>query len=292
MASERITTAAGAIVWRNNPRKPGQEVATIHRPSYDDWSFPKGKTDSGEALQTTAVREIAEETGLRVRLGHPLPGLSYPISGGLKTVAYWCARATGQEEATPFVPNKEVDDVRWVGLGEAEKLLTYEHDRELLEAFRTLSGVQAHRSRTLIVLRHAKAVARSAFEGEDLDRPLTSVGAAQAKALVPLLAAYGVRRVVSSPAVRCTQTVEPYARSIGMFLEIDDRLSEETRAGQVQRSVEALLDRKKPVVLCTHRPTLPWVFDAIGSDVHALAPGDALVVHHRRGTVLATEKLA
>ena len=98
---------------------------------------------------------------------------------------------------------------------------------------------------------------------------------------MPVLDAYGVQRVVSSPAVRCAQTVEPYAHSISTFLEIDDRLSEDTRASQVQRSVAALMDRKKPVVLCTHRPTLPWVLDAIGVDQQDLAPGAGLVVHHR-----------
>ena len=77
MASERITKAAGGIVWRK--AQTGVEVLLIHRPSYDDWTFPKGKTDPGESLQTTAVREIAEETGLRVRLGHPLGELSYPV---------------------------------------------------------------------------------------------------------------------------------------------------------------------------------------------------------------------
>lgn len=294
MASERITTAAGGIVWRNRPGptrpEPRVEMLVVHRPSYDDWTFPKGKTDPGEALQTTAVREIAEEAGVRVRLGHPLKELSYPISGGTKSVTYWCARATGPDEATPFVPNKEVDEVRWVGVREARKLLTYEHDVELLETFRDLRENQAHRTRTLIVLRHGKAVPRSS-DLDDLDRPLTASGTGRAQALVPVLDAYGIRRVVSSPAVRCAQTVEPYAQSISTFLEIDDRISEQTRAAQVQRSITSLLDRKKPVVLSTHRPTLPWVFDALGVDVVDLAPGEGVVVHHRKGVALATEPL-
>ncbi|MET0930873.1 MAG: NUDIX hydrolase [Aeromicrobium sp.] len=294
MASERITTAAGGIVWRKRPGprrpEPRVEVLVVHRPSYDDWTFPKGKTDPGETLQATAVREIGEEAGLRVRLGHPLHDITYPISGGVKHVAYWCARVVGPDEHTPFVANKEVDEIRWVSPREAARILTYQHDVDLLEAFSALREQQAHRTRTLVVLRHGKAVPRSE-ETDDLHRPLTSSGAARAKELVPLLEAYGIQRVVSSPALRCAQTVEPFAHSISTFLEIDDRLSEDTRAALVQRSVGSLLDRKKPVVLSSHRPTLPWIFDAIGTDLTELAPGQGVVVHHRKGVVHATEKL-
>lgn len=295
MTGERITTAAGGIVWRSraNPSRPEPrvEVLVVHRPSYDDWTFPKGKTDPGEELQTAAVREIGEEAGVRVRLGHPLQNLSYPISGGTKIVSYWCARATGVDDLAPFVPNKEVDEVRWVGIRDARKLLTYDHDRSLLETFQVLRERQAHRTRTLIVLRHGKAASRTA-QIDDLERPLTQVGATRAKALVPILDAYGIRRIISSPAIRCAQTVEPFAHSISTFLEIDDRLSEDTRAIQVRRSLTSLLDRKKPVVLCTHRPTLPWVFEALGVEMTDLAPGQGVVVHHRKGTVHATELLA
>jgi 8-oxo-dGTP diphosphatase len=288
MASERITKAAGGIVWRK--AQSGVEVLVIHRPAYDDWTFPKGKTDPGESLQATAVREIAEETGVRVRLGHPLGELTYPVVGGTKAVTYWCARAVGDEGS--FEPNNEVDEIRWVSLGGAESVLSYDHDQSLLETFRELVAIKAHRTRTIVVLRHAKAVPRTEAEEDDLERPLTALGQERADELVPVLGAYGIRRVVSSPAVRCTQTVEPFAHSISTFLEIDDRLGEDTRASQVQRSVDALLDRKSPVVLCTHRPTLSWVFDAVGTKTHDLAPGEAVVVHHRRGEVFATETLA
>jgi 8-oxo-dGTP diphosphatase len=294
MASERIINAAGGVVWRKRAgsgrSEPRVDVLVVHRPSYDDWTFPKGKVDPGEALQATAVREIAEETGLRVRLGPPLVQVRYQVANGTKVVDYWSARAIGPGGDEPFQPNKEVDELRWVGVREARELLTYPHDIQVLEDFRSLRERQGHRARTLIVLRHGKAAARVDYD-DDLERPLTSVGVEQARALVPLLAAYGARRVVSSPAVRCAQTVEPYAHSISTFLEIDDRLSEDTRAAQVTRSVAALLDRKKPVVLCSHRPTLPWIFDAIGTDVHELATGEAIVVHHRKGAVIATEKL-
>lgn len=295
MASERITTAAGGVVWRKRPGprrpEPRVDVLVVHRPSYDDWTFPKGKTDPGETLQQTAVREIGEEAGVRVRLGHPLQQVTYPISGGTKVVSYWSARLVGTDEDAPFVPNKEVDEIRWVGLDEARTLLTYDHDLGLLEEFRALRERQAHRTRTLVVLRHGKAESRSA-EVDDLERPLTPSGDTRAIDLVPVLDAYGIERVVSSPAVRCAQTVEPYARSISTFLEIDDRLSEQTRPALVLRSIGSLMDRKKPAVLCTHRPTLPWVFDAIGTELDELAPGDGVVVHHRGGVIHATEKLS
>jgi len=296
MAREQLTTAAGGVVWRHRASpssEPGDtrrvELLVAHRPRYDDWTFPKGKPENGEDLAATAVREIAEETGMRIRLGHPLPNTTYLIADGRKVVSYWSARTVGPEEE--FAPNKEVDEIRWVRTGEARKLLTYKHDVELLDAFAELREDKAHRTRTLIVLRHAKAEARDDWSGEDLERPLIGVGTERAKALSPLLHAYGVRRVVSSPAVRCAQTVEPFAHEIGTFLEIDDRLSEDTSFADVNRSVSAILDRKKPVVLCTHRPTLPWIFDAVGAPTVDLRPGEGVVVHHRKGIVLATEPL-
>ena len=293
MAHEQVTTtAAGGIVWRKRAPsgrpEPRVDLLLIHRPRYDDWSFPKGKSDPGESLQATATREIAEETGARVRLGHPLGELSYPVSDGLKSVTYWAARLVGEQE--PFTPNKEVDEIRWVGIREARRLLTYRHDSVLLESFVELLDRRAHRTRTLVVLRHGKAAARSDDLG-DLDRPLTPVGVQQAKALEPVLDAYGVSRVVSSPALRCAQTVEPYAHSISTFIEIDERLSEDTRATDVQRSIDSIIDRKRPVVLCSHRPTLPWIFDAIGTDSYDLGTGEGIVVHHRKGTVFAVEKI-
>jgi 8-oxo-dGTP pyrophosphatase MutT (NUDIX family)/phosphohistidine phosphatase SixA len=295
MASERTTTAAGGVVWRKRPGprrpEPRVEVLVVHRPSYDDWTFPKGKTDPGETLQQTAVREIGEEAGVRVRLGHPLRQVTYPITGGTKVVSYWCARVVGSDDDTPFRPNKEVDEIRWVGLDDAAGLLTYEHDLGLLGEFRELHARQAHRTRTLVVLRHGKAQPRSS-DVDDLARPLTPAGRQRADALVPVLEAYGVQRIVSSPAVRCTQTVEPYSHAVSTFLEIDDRLSEQTRASRVRRSIDTLMDRKKPVALCSHRPTLPWVFDAIGLAVAELAPSEGIVVHHRGGVIEATERLS
>jgi 8-oxo-dGTP pyrophosphatase MutT (NUDIX family) len=103
----------------------------VHRPKYDDWTFPKGKAEPGETDEETALREVEEETGLRCELGRELPSRSYTDSKGCpKTVRYWEMTPTGGEAG----PRNEVDDVRWLPPAEAGELLTYERDGEVLRA--------------------------------------------------------------------------------------------------------------------------------------------------------------
>jgi 8-oxo-dGTP diphosphatase len=124
--------ASGGVVWRRGER--GIEVALVHRPRYDDWSFPKGKLDPGEGWEEAALREVEEEIGLRCRLGHELPSTSYRDNKGRsKVVRYWMMEPLDGE----FAPSDEVDEVRWLSTGDAAGLLTYDRDRELL---REVSG--------------------------------------------------------------------------------------------------------------------------------------------------------
>ncbi|WP_037573951.1 NUDIX hydrolase [Phaeacidiphilus oryzae] len=125
-----LIRAAGVLLWR--PGADGsREIALVHRPKYDDWSFPKGKLDPGEDWAAAALRETWEETGLTVRLGARLPSTHYLSRGRPKEVRYWAAEPADGA----FQPNPEVDELVWVSPGEALTRLTYPYDRALLIAF-------------------------------------------------------------------------------------------------------------------------------------------------------------
>jgi 8-oxo-(d)GTP phosphatase len=277
--------AAGALVWRRADH--GIEVVVVHRPRYDDWSFPKGKLDPGEHLLGAAIREVAEETGLTVRLGPPVAVQTYPIStNGIKEVHYWSARQIGDSDVRDYLPNAEIDEVCWLPVAKARKGLTYERDVGVLSAFLE-TPLQ---SRPLVVLRHARARSRSSWKFADASRTLTQAGHDQAPRLVPVLQAYDIQRIVSSDAVRCIQTVEPFSAETMIEIELDHRLSEEgADPMQVRRAVRRMLASKNRIVICSHRPVLPEILRALGVEDSRLRPGGFLVAHHRGGRVQATE---
>ena len=302
----REIVAAGAVVSRKRPRRGpssgergspssspsggnGSEVLLVHRPKYDDWSFPKGKLDPGEHILSCAIREVAEETGLDVRLGPPLPDVEYLVGNGVlrpKRVHYWAARVIGDDGVHHYHPNEEIDDLEWLDVDTARARLTLDRDREVLAAWTKVRK----RSTPLLVLRHASARSRRSWRGDDRGRTLTQAGELQADQLVPLIAAYGVQRVVSSSSTRCWATVAPYAEVAGLDLEVTDALCEEdATADGVEEVVHDLLTYEEPAVLCTHRPLLPLVLDTLGLTDPALEPAEMVVVHHRNGQIVATE---
>jgi 8-oxo-dGTP diphosphatase len=122
VAGGRIDAAGGVVVHEGR-------VLVVHRPRYDDWTFPKGKLDPGESFEEAALREVEEETGVRCSLGRELPATRYAVRGRPKLVRYWLMTP---EAETEFVPNDETDEIRWLTPSEARALLTYDHDRELL----------------------------------------------------------------------------------------------------------------------------------------------------------------
>lgn len=293
--------AAGAVVWREH--KGVVQVALVHRPRYRDWSWPKGKLDPGESTPQAAAREIAEETGHPVVLGIPLPGLEYVIADGrAKRVHYWAARVGGKRDvaplrARPTVPRAtldEIDDVRWVSIDDARDQLTRTEDRAPLEALVAQLDKGRLHTRALVIARHASARKRSGWEGDEHDRPLTPTGQVQARALVPVLSAFGVRAVITSQWARCAMTIAPYALAADIEPHSSTFLTEadhERSPGRVAAEIRNALERRDDVVLCTHRPVLPTVLDVLGEHARRavasmlpitdpfLQPGEVLVAH-------------
>ena len=130
-ASADHVRAAGGVVWSRWGRGPVR-ILVVHRPRYDDWSLPKGKADRGESDTDCALREVLEETGLTCLLGPELPSTRYRDNKGRdKTVRYWAMVPL----SGTFTPNAEIDEIRWLPLPDAVNLLTYDHDRPVVEAF-------------------------------------------------------------------------------------------------------------------------------------------------------------
>ncbi len=250
--------AAGTLPWRR--RRARLQVALVHRPRYDDWSWAKGKLDSGETFPAAAARETLEETGLRVRLGHPLPTTTYTVGNGgrpaVKEVRYWAAEVTGGDGGLVH----EVDEVAWLETDVAASRLTRAQDRTQLEALVEVDRQGALSTWSLAIVRHAKARSRSAWKSEDWLRPLDAEGRAQAAHLVPVLESYGITRLVSSPSTRASDTLAPYASATGGRLRLKQGLSEEGHAQDPTRAahhLSRLLERGVPAALCSHGPVLP-----------------------------------
>lgn len=298
-ASARVSAdilAAGAVCWRHGAQ--GIEVVLIHRPRYNDWSWPKGKVEPGETLPETAIREVKEETGLNVHLGVPLPAAEYMVGGGnLKKVFYWSAQVKGDQSFTP-VDSREVDEVRWVPVAEARTKLTSYADRDQLDAVEKFDSTDALRAWPLILVRHGKAFPRSKWYETEHVRPLLALGTRQAMALTGLLAAWDVKKLVSSPWKRCMATLTPFAAATGKSIKKVNSLSEKAASAnpdKTARVIEKLLEKGRPVAYCTHRPVLPAIFavyakhspkrvaQMLPKEDPYLKPGEILVAYVRPG---------
>ena len=299
-----MVRAAGAVLWRE--REGRLEVALVHRPRYKDWSWPKGKLDPDEGEPAAAVREVAEETGASVVLGVPLPPVGYRTpDGNGKLVKYWAARvATDGDDAalSARAPVEragldEIDDVVWVSAATATELLTRKEDRLVLETTAALFERGRLDTRVLVIGRHGQARKRSSWSDGEATRPLSGRGLRQADALVPLLAAFGVATVVTSPWERCLRTVTPYAeRSSLPVLEVA-ALTEAAYREDPTAAIAALttyLTEPRDAVVVTHRPVLPAVMATLEEAIRPwtvgrlprkdpyLRTGEVLVAHVNR----------
>jgi 8-oxo-(d)GTP phosphatase len=291
-AAEEVR-AAGAVVWR--PAGSGAQVALVHRPKYDDWSFPKGKLFPGEHGLLAAVREVAEETGLGVTLGRRMPPVRYDTASAPKRVDYWVAEVAAAPAA--FVPNAEVDQLGWVAASAAGARLSYPRDGQTLANFRA----GPLRTVPLILVRHASAGSKSEWRKDDRSRPLDARGKKDAQTLAELLRCFGTGRVVSSPAERCVATVRPYAALAGVEVEIEPAFEAAKKAAvadpEAAKAMAVLAAADKPVVVCAHRENMPFLLDAacteLGADcplVKPLRKGEFLVLHRADGKLAAIER--
>lgn len=281
----RLVRAAGGIIVRGKASR--SEVLLVHRPRYDDWSFPKGKLADGEREEAAALREVEEESGLRCRLDRHVGAVTYTDRlGRPKIVRYWTMTAIDGA----FSPTDEVDAVRWVAPTTALELLTYVHDRDLLA---TVLGTTA--TAPLYIIRHAKAGRRDTWSRPDRERPLTRRGRRQAKRLVERFRGLEIARIVSSPFLRCVQTVAPLARSRGIEVEPADELAEGVEipaAAAYVRSLDA-----RPTVVCGHGREIQAIIDVFrgwGADLEGiggLAKGSVWVLDRRDGEVVSARYL-
>jgi 8-oxo-dGTP pyrophosphatase MutT (NUDIX family)/phosphohistidine phosphatase SixA len=298
--------AAGAVVWRS--AGSGSQVGLVHRPKYDDWSFPKGKLEPDEHVLLAAVREVAEETALQVTLGRRLPPVRYVNDGVPKRVDYWVA--TVERALAGFEANSEIDEIAWLAAAQASERLSYSRDVETLGDFR--GGPR--QTAPLILVRHASAGSKSGWAGSDASRPLDSRGKNDASALASLLRCFGVCRVISAPAERCVATMRPYAAATGGVIEIESAFDVVNGAGSgpdesAVTAMAQLAADSRPVIVCAHRENLPVLLDAAcatlgggrpggsggrsrarGPGGKPLRKGEFVVLHRAEGKLIVAER--
>jgi 8-oxo-dGTP diphosphatase len=270
-----LVLAAGGVLWRGDPDDP--EVAVVHRPAYHDWSLPKGTTKPGEHLLVTALREVAEETGQEAVIGPLLTTVRYRVTAAGRTadkvVTYWSMRRTGGEFAT----NKEVDELRWLGLPASLGQLTSASDRAVLDAF----ARSARDTRPLVLVRNAAS--------DD-----------QADGLVPVLQGLGVTALVSAGHASCLETFAPTAEAVGLTVREEPGLTraefegnEATVAAGLRRELRSL----ETVAICAQQQVISGLLEHLGRGDGVSPPpetslrkGGWWLLHVRDGAVSAYER--
>ena len=284
--------AAGAVLWRKSEKKK-IEVLIIHRPKYDDWTFPKGKAEIGEPLIACAYREVLEETNIETAFGPYLGEVEYLTNDGKKKVSFWSAKVVKEKD---FKPNAEVDQLKWVEVTKVKELLTLDTDRKILEQFLKIEPD----TKPLILLRHAKAVTRDEWQGEDDDRPLDSYGQNQAKRLLAMYQVFNLEQIHSSDAVRCYDTVVAIAKGLNIKLEVTGKLSESTFKKDKEKAFDYakdLIKLNESVLLCSHNPILPKMLNKltkkseVDADEGKLLPADGWVIHRIGKEVIQIDRI-
>ena len=273
MSKKPKIVSAGGVVLREHT--DGLQVLLIHRERYDDWSLPKGKGEADELLPETAVREIREETGVAARLGLRLPSLRYKVGKQPKAVHYWRSAVLSQR---PRRPDHEVSAVKWFPIDAALEKATHPDERAVIEAAVTTPPTNA-----LLIVRHAKAMQRKHWSGDDRKRRLSGRGRDQANRLVDVLAAFGIERLISSASARCKETLKPYAKTQKIGIETYDQLTEESAAKNPKAvrklMAELLKNLDCPTAVCGHRPVLPEMYAGLGVKDKPMVVSEVRALH-------------
>lgn len=250
-----LITAAGGLVFSVIGGET--RVLVIHRPRYDDWSFPKGKHDDGESDDAAALREIREETSVSGRIVSRLADVVYMTpNDNPKRVSYFGVRAI---HTPKFTPNSEVDRIEWLSKKEARKRLTYEHDRELLKSV-SLKRLEA--TGHIHLVRHAAAGDRASWDGDDRKRPLTKKGRLQANAIADVLEPRVASSILSSPYIRCVETGRPLAERLALGIDVADFLEEGSGGHGFLDLVESR--PREELVMISHGDVIPAIIDRLG----------------------------
>ncbi|MDO4913032.1 MAG: NUDIX hydrolase [Bifidobacteriaceae bacterium] len=301
----QVVEAAGGIIYRLSsydqtiPLENRIELCMVHRTKYDDWSWPKGKLEENESHRHAAVREITEETGIPVTLGVFLQEVTYPLHfegkkikpslkkvTSMKRVQYWAAQELPeyqhklrQETLGPITPAKpsEIQKVRWYSIKKSYDKLTHETDKKILDTFVAKLRAGQIFANCILLVRHAKAEPRKQWEGEESQRPLTPVGAGESYALMRELSCYNALTCISSPWMRCIQTLSPFTRHTGIPTQHAVELTEDSYKNDHQLPWRRFTQEFRPVenkgttdtlnkefvnstlqstIICTHKPVI------------------------------------
>ncbi|QSB13597.1 NUDIX hydrolase [Natronosporangium hydrolyticum] len=279
-----LIRAAGGVVWRpGGPDRDEPLVCLVHRPRYDDWSLPKGKLHPGEHPLAAAVREVAEETGVRAVPRAALPPVRYLADGAPKQVDYWVMAAAA---AAPTArQGSEVDEVAWLPTAAAVARVSHPLDAALLRRWAATPRITG----LVALVRHADAGDRAGWPaGTDALRPLTARGIGDAARLGKLLALCAPTRLVSASPRRCRQTLAPLGSELALPLSVaavfDETTGDPVAAG---RQLVELATTEVTTVVCSQGavipPVLAWLTKTAAAQGQQLGPPAADGQTHETG---------